>query len=97
MEQTIDIIKRVSQKAANLSTWIRVAKSEQLFLDEVKNRIDTDLTIEDKYKNYTEIIYVIFDYHFYIPLSKFVFLTLTNDRLGNNTTTNLTCIPALSL
>lgn len=54
MEQTIDIIKRVSQKAANLSTWIRVAKSEQLFLDEVKNRIDTDLTIEDKYKNYTE-------------------------------------------
>lgn len=54
LEQTIDIIKRVSQKAANLSTWIRVAKSEQLFLDEVKNRIDTDLTIEDKYKNYTE-------------------------------------------
>ena len=30
------------------------SKSEQLFLDEVKNRIDTDLTIEDKYKNYTE-------------------------------------------
>ncbi len=50
LEQTIDIIKRVSQKTANLSTWIRVAKSEHLFLDEVKNRIDTDLTIEDKYK-----------------------------------------------
>ncbi|MBR4344163.1 MAG: AIPR family protein [Lachnospiraceae bacterium] len=49
---TIEVIKELTVNDANLNNWIRDRKSTRLFLDKVEDRLQLDMTLESKYKDY---------------------------------------------
>ena len=49
---TIEIIKEFVTNMPNLNTWIRDKKSTPAFLDKVTDKIQTDVSLESKYKEF---------------------------------------------
>ena len=49
---TIETIKEVAATSANLNTWVRDKKSTPLFIEKVEEKLQMDMSLEGKYKNY---------------------------------------------
>lgn len=51
---TISVIKELTVTFPNLNTWVRDKKSTKIFNDRVDEKIQIDMTLEDKYKAYID-------------------------------------------
>ena len=49
---TIEIIKELTVNVSNLNTWIRDRKSTGIFIEKVEDRLQLDMSLEDKYMDY---------------------------------------------
>ncbi|MCR5106715.1 MAG: AIPR family protein [Lachnospiraceae bacterium] len=49
---TIESIKDVTASTPNLNTWVRDKKSTGVFLDKIEERLQIDMSLENKYKEY---------------------------------------------
>lgn len=52
LEPTIKIIKKLSETTGNLNNWIRSSKSEALFLDDLEEALQTDISLKEKYEEF---------------------------------------------
>lgn len=51
---TISVIKELTVTYPNLNTWVRDKKSTKVFNDRVDEKIQIEMTLEDKYKTYVD-------------------------------------------
>ncbi len=49
---TIETIKEVAATSANLNTWVRDKKSTPLFIEKVEEKLQMDMSLENKYKDF---------------------------------------------
>ena len=54
LQGTIEVIKELTVASPNLNTWVRDKKSKGLFLDKVEEKLQLNMPLETKYKEYIE-------------------------------------------
>lgn len=52
LSKTIEIIKTESAGTANVSNWIRIKKSQDIFMKKLRNELSVNLTFAREYKNF---------------------------------------------
>ncbi|PFP29423.1 hypothetical protein COJ96_11000 [Bacillus sp. AFS073361] len=52
LSKTIEIIKSESAGTANVGNWIRIKKSEEIFMKKLRNELSVNLSFSNQYKNF---------------------------------------------
>ncbi len=49
---TVETIKELTINSANLNTWVRDKKSTKIFMDKIEDKLQIDMSLRDKYKEF---------------------------------------------